>query len=142
MSWEETGHGTELRHVTEAEIHMAQDILDSEMAVPYPNPSGLRPVEFKILILPISVEERTAGGIIKPDITRDQEKYSRMRGRLIACSPLAFSYATEAEWQGQKPKAGDLVIYAKFAGANEKGPKDGVEYTIANDKDVLMVIEE
>jgi hypothetical protein len=54
----------------------------------------------------------------------------------VALSPLAFSYE-DAEWE--KPKPGDKVMFAKFAGAAVKG-KDGLDYRIINDKDVSAVL--
>ncbi len=57
---------------------------------------------------------------------------------------LAFSYATKEEWDevGGKPAVGDRVLYARFGGVVIKGPKDGKEYTVLNDKDVIGTIEE
>lgn len=110
----------------------------------YVNPTGITPTEFKVLIEPKAVEEVTKGGIIIPDATKDSEKYAQTEGRIIARSPLAFSYATEAEWEAnkaRKPDAGDLVLYAKYAGVRVKG-RDGKEYLLINDKDVTATIEE
>lgn len=104
--------------------------------------SGIIPTEYKCLIEPKSVEEVTAGGIILPDMTKDSEKYSATEGTLIAVSHLAFSYATDKEWAGKKPKPGDRVIYAKYAGTRVKSPKDGKEYLLANDKEIMAIVEE
>lgn len=103
------------------------------------NPSGIRPTEFKVLIEPDAVEEKI-GSIIVPDIVKDKEKYATTDGTIIAISHLAFSYATAEEWGDEKPKAGDRVAYAKYAGARRKG-KDGKDYLLVNDKDVVAVIE-
>lgn len=108
----------------------------------YPNPSGIRPTEHKVLIEPMTVEEKTAGGIIRPDMNKDGEQFKQTKGRIVAVSPLAFSYARNDEWGDDKPKPGDLVLYARYAGINVKGPKDGKEYTLANDQDVCAVLEE
>lgn len=104
------------------------------------NPSGITPTEFKCLIEPKPVEEKR-GSIIIPDSTKESEKYAQIEGRIIAVSHLAFSYATAEEWAGNKPKPGDLVLYAKYAGVRVKG-KDGKEYVLTNDKDVCALIEE
>jgi chaperonin GroES len=103
------------------------------------NPSGINPTEFRVLVRPEKVEERTAGGIIIPDQTKDRDQYAVMKGTLIAMSPVAFSYA---EWpEGTPlPKAGDMVLYEKYAGALVKG-KDGVEYRVINDKDIHAVLD-
>ncbi|WP_441235650.1 GroES family chaperonin [Bradyrhizobium sp. 930_D9_N1_4] len=104
------------------------------------NPSGVYPTEYKVLIQPIKVEERTKGGIFLPDEHKDREQFAQMQGVLVAVSPLAFTYAGKAEWgDAEKPKPGDKVMFAKFAGAAVKG-KDGADYRIVNDKDVSAVL--
>lgn len=104
------------------------------------NPSGIRPTEFKCLIQPKDVDEKTAGGIIIPTSTKDAEEHAVTEGTLIAVSHLAFTYATAEEWAGLKPKAGDHVIFAKYAGVRVKG-KDGRKYVLINDKDVVATTE-
>lgn len=105
------------------------------------NGTGINPTEFKVLIEPKEVEERTAGGIILATSTKDAEKYATIEGKILAVSHLAFTYATEEEWAGKKPKAGDRVIFAKYAGVRHKA-KDGREYLLVNDKDIVATIEE
>ena len=105
------------------------------------NPSGIRPSEFKVLIKPLEVEEKV-GSIILPDQNKEREQFAQIQGHIIDVSPGAFTYLDQSEWRGQKPKIGELVIYAKYAGFNVRGPKDGVEYTIVNDKDICAVTEE
>jgi co-chaperonin GroES (HSP10) len=103
------------------------------------NPSGIVPTEFKCLILPKPVEQKV-GSILLPDSTMEAEKYAAIEGTIVALSHLAFTYADEAEWQGHKPKPGQRVLHAKYAGVRVKG-KDGVEYLLVNDKDVVAVVE-
>lgn len=107
------------------------------------NPSGITPTEFKVLIDPKAVEAKV-GSIIIPDMTQDREKFAQIKGRIVARSPHAFSYATQAEWDAvgaTKPGPGDIVIYAKYAGVRVKG-KDGNEYLVINDKDICAVLDE
>src|SRR5262245_14992289 len=104
------------------------------------NPSGVYPTEYKVLVRPVKVEEKTKGGIILPDEHKDREQFAQMEGVLIAASPLAFSYANASEWgEAEKPKPGDKVLFAKFAGAAIKG-RDGESYRIINDKDLSAVL--
>lgn len=109
--------------------------------LPVRNPSGINPTEFKVLIEPKSVEEKTKGGIIIPDSTKDHDKYATTEGRIVAISHLAFTYATPEEWGDKRPKAGQTVLYAKYAGAHVKG-KDSKEYLLVNDKDICATIED
>jgi co-chaperonin GroES (HSP10) len=107
---------------------------------PLTNTTGINPTEFKVLIAPKPVEEVTKGGIILATQTTDSEKYATIEGTIIAVSHLAFTYATEAEWDDKKPAPGDRVIFAKYAGVRHKA-KDGQEYLLVNDKDIVATIE-
>lgn len=103
------------------------------------NKSGVYPTEFKVLILPTEVGEKI-GNIYIPDEHKDRSQFAQMEGTLVAIAPLAFSYD---KWEGiedQRPKPGDKVLFAKFAGFDHKG-KDGKKYRIANDKDVSAVLK-
>lgn len=107
------------------------------------NASGITPTEFKVLIDPKPVEKKI-GSIIIPETTQESEKYAQIEGRIVAVSPLAFSYASPDEWKAagaKKPGPGDVVLYAKYAGVRVKG-KDGKEYLIVNDKDLTATIED
>lgn len=122
----------------------AGQMVGPDDVAPITNPSGILPTEFKVLIDPIPVEKKTIGGIIIPETTQESEKFAQIKGRIVAVSPLAFSYASKEEWVAagaEKPKPGDLVLYAKYAGVRTKG-KDGKEYVLANDKDVVALIDE
>lgn len=104
------------------------------------NESGIHPTEYKVLIQPVKVEEKTKGGIILPEEHKDREQFAQMEGTLVAVSPLAFTYANDTEWaKADRPKPGDKVLFAKYAGAKVTG-RDGKEYRIANDKDVAAVL--
>ena len=102
------------------------------------NPSGINPTEFKVVIRPIEIKEKTAGGIIIPEESREREQYAAQEGELVAVSPLAFSYE---KWPDgySPPNVGDRVLFAKYAGTKQKG-KDGVDYRIVNDRDIAAVL--
>lgn len=102
------------------------------------NPSGINPTEFKVLIAPSEVGDKI-GNVFIPQEHRDRAQFAQQEGVLVALAPLAFTYA---EWSGcedQKPKVGDKVLFAKFAGFDHKG-KDGKTYRVVNDKDVSAVM--
>lgn len=109
------------------------------------NTSEFRPTENKVLVLPDAVEEVTKGGIILAIETTEKEKWATTTGRIVAVSPLAFNYASPEEWEasgGAPPKAGQRIIYAKYAGLRVKSKRDGNDYVVLNDKDVCMTIED
>lgn len=105
------------------------------------NPTGIMPTEFKVLILPKEVESISKGGIILPSQAVDAEKSATIEGEIVAVSHLAFTYATAEEWGDKKPKPGQRVIFAKYAGVRHTA-KDGQEYLLVNDKDVVAIIGE
>lgn len=100
------------------------------------NKSGIEPLDLRILVKPDPVEERTAGGIILADATKDRKKYAATRATLIAVGDNAFK-----EWgQATTPKPGARVCYAQYSGAEQEG-LDGERYVLMNDADLLAVIE-
>lgn len=110
-------------------------------ADPNPNPSGIEPIEYKVLIRP-NVEDgviKLKGGfqLIKPDETKERDQHATMEGMIVRMSPLAFGYE---QWPAgsRKPEVGDAVVFARYSGLNITG-KDGVEYRLMNDKDVVAV---
>lgn len=120
----------------------------SNFVPPVVNPSGIYPTEYKVLIRPDDKGNvhkfKGSGGkdfeLFKPDETADREKFAQVEGTLIATSALAFSYANATEWgDAPRPKPGDRVLYAKYAGTTVKG-KDGVDYRLVNDKDLSAVL--
>ena len=100
---------------------------------------GIKPTGFNILVgLPFK-EVTTLGGIIIPDNVSERDRLSEVRGRILAMSPAFFDFADFPE--DQKPKVGDAVVFARFAGVVTEG-EDGSELRLLLDKDVCAVIEE
>lgn len=100
------------------------------------NSSGLVPVEYKILIEPEEVEQKSAGGIIMAPAITGKEKQAQVRGKLLAVGGNAFS-----DWSPPIPQVGDRIMYAKYAGLVVKA-KDGREMRLCNDKDVTAIVTE
>lgn len=97
--------------------------------------NGISPVEFKILIDPQEVEQKTTGGIILVDKITDREKLAQVKGKLIAVGGNAFE-----DWLPPIPKVGDTVMYAKYAGLIVKDD-EGKELRICNDKDITAICD-
>lgn len=102
------------------------------------NLSGIRPIEFNVLVRQKEVEAVTKGGIIRPDINKEREQAAAVEGEIVAVSPLAFTYE---KWPDgfRLPQPGDTVAFAKYAGMKLRG-KDDVEYLLLKDKDIGAVI--
>ena len=90
---------------------------------------NLRPLGDRVVVEPLSDEEKTKSGIILPD-TVDKEK--KAEGRVIAIG--GGEKITKLNL-----KVGDKVIFGKYAGEEVK--IDKVEYKILTDEDVLAVVE-
>lgn len=120
----------------------------SEFSVPerfkksdFPNPSGIRPVEYKCLVKPYEIHEtdeqiRSAkdAGIIIPEQETDREQMAQVIALLVACGGNAFE-----DWKGPTPKPGDRIMMAKYAGVYADGI-DGRKYRLIHDKDIAAVL--
>ena len=97
------------------------------------NQSGIVPTGGHLLVLPIKVEEMTAGGIILPQETRDKEQQAATMGILVAIGPGAWKDLDDGSpWA----EVGHKVSYARYAGVSMLG-KDNQNYVLINDNDVL-----
>lgn len=101
------------------------------------NPSGWEPVEFNCVVRVDKIQEKTKGGIFLPDEAKEADKHSSTEAELIAVSPVAFTYETWPD-DSAKPKAGDRILMAKYAGSMIKNDAD-TDYRIIKDKDILAV---
>jgi chaperonin GroES len=102
------------------------------------NPSGIRPVEYKVVVYPKPVEEVTKGGIIVPVEKVVRDEFATQEATIVAVADSAFSEADI--WGSNPPKVGDVVLFAKYAGLLRKG-KDGKDYRVLNDKDICAVLD-
>ena len=69
------------------------------------NGSGIRQLcEYKCLVLPDEAKEKTEGGLIIPEVVKDQEKYRMCKATFILRSDNAFR-----DWGGYIPEPGDRV---------------------------------
>ncbi len=89
---------------------------------------NIQPLADRVLILPAAAEEKTVGGIIIPDTAKEKP----LKGEIVATGA-----GTKDE--GMVLKAGDHVLYGKYAGTELEF--DGVKYLIMRQSDVLAVIK-
>ncbi len=100
------------------------------------NNSGIRPLDLRVLVSVVEMDERTAGGVLIPETVRDKEKYASTRATVLAIGKNAFK-----DWSDEEPpKVGDVITMAKYAGVNIKG-EDGKEYRMVNDGDITGVVQ-
>lgn len=75
----------------------------------------IQPLEYNVLVRPDPIEEKTKGGIILSDVSKEADKHAQTKGEIVALSPFAFTYA---EWGDmEKPKVGDRVCYGRYVGS-------------------------
>lgn len=99
---------------------------------------GLSPLEFNVIVAPAEMPERI-GSILLSDESREQLGASMQLGRLVAASPLAFTYE---RWPAgvSPPKAGAVVWFARFGGGEFEG-LDGRTYRTLKDKDLIGTVD-
>ena len=104
---------------------------------------GLRPTEYNVIVAPARVAKTVgaAGAIVAPDEYVESAEMAMQVGRIVAMSPLAFNYDQWNDSPDLKPKVGDIVWYARYAGALIECAFDGQMYRMVKDKDVAAVIE-
>lgn len=94
---------------------------------------NLKPLGDRLLVSPIEQEEMTASGIVLPETAKEKP----MQGKVIAVGPGARK--EDGSRIAMDVKAGDTVLYAKYAGTEIK--IDGTKYLIFKETDVLAIVE-
>ncbi len=87
----------------------------------------VKPLSDRVLIEPHEAEEKTAGGLFIPDTAKEKP----LAGKVVAVGPGTAEVKMEV-------KAGDTVLYGKYAGTEIT--VDGKQYIIMRQNDVLAVI--
>lgn len=98
---------------------------------------GIMPVGHKIILREKDVDEKTKGGIILPDETKEANKNAQTRGVIVAIGSTAFNY-DDIPAQA-RPRVGDEVYYARYAGTIIKNDQQD-EYRMVNDQDITAII--
>ena len=94
---------------------------------------NIRPLQDRIIVKRLESEEKTKGGIIIPDSAKEKP----MEGKVIAVGNGKI--LDNGERSKPDVKAGDLVLFERYAGTNVK--LDGEEFMIMREDDILAVIE-
>ena len=93
----------------------------------------LVPLGDKIVLKQVEAEETTKSGIVLPGQAKEKPK----EAEVIAVGPGGVIEGKEVTMQ---VKAGDKVIYSKYAGTNVE--LDGVEYIVVKQSDILAIVED
>ena len=87
----------------------------------------IKPLADRVLVLPAPAEEKTIGGIIIPDSSKEKP----LKGKVIA-----IGNGTKDEEMVVKPD--DTVLYGKYAGTEIE--LDGEKYLIMQQSDILAIL--
>jgi chaperonin GroES len=89
----------------------------------------LQPLGDRVIIKPLPQEEVTKGGIVLPDTVKEKPQ----EGKVIAVGPGKI--AEDGSRIAMEVKAGDTVVYAKYAGTEIK--EAGDDLIILRESDIL-----
>lgn len=92
---------------------------------------NLKPLEDKLVIKKIEVEETTQSGIVLPSSAKEEPNIAE----IVAIG----SGITEDEKRKDQVKVGDRVVFSKYAGTELELDKE--KYTIIKFSDILAVVE-
>jgi co-chaperonin GroES (HSP10) len=94
---------------------------------------------FHVLVRPVSVKEKTKGGILIPNSTKEDMSYLTTVGKVIKIGDLAYN-DTDKFPKGPWCKEGDYICYAKHAG--QKIQYKEVKMLLLYDDQVIMKVED
>ena len=94
---------------------------------------NLKPLNDRVVVTPIDAETKTKGGLILPDAAREKPN----KGKVLAAGPGRLG--DDGKRLGVAVKAGDVVLYGKYAGTEIK--VDGTELKILREEDILGIEE-
>ena len=92
----------------------------------------LVPLGDRVVLKQLVAEETTKSGIVLPG----QSKEKPQEAEVVAVGPGILADGKEVKME---VKAGDKVIYSKYAGTEVK--MDGAEYIIVKQSDILAIVE-
>ena len=103
------------------------------MAKKKQNKTGIRPLDDRVVVMPLEAEEKTAGGIVLPDSAKEKPQ----QGVIVAVGPGPM--LENGDRGGLSVQVGDRVFYGKYAGTEVK--VEGNEYKIMRESDLLGILQ-
>ena len=94
---------------------------------------------FHVLVRPVSVKEKTKGGILLPNSTKEDMSYLTTVGKVIKMGNLAYNDKDKFT-KGPWCKEGDYICYAKHAG--QKIQYKEVKMILLYDDQVIMKVQD
>ncbi len=94
---------------------------------------NLKPLGDRVVVEPLAQNERTASGLYIPETAKEKPQ----QGTVLAVGPGARN--EDGERIPMEVSAGDVVLFAKYAGTDVK--VNDVEVKILKETDILGIIE-
>lgn len=123
------------REAADAAIPNDQWLTGDEVPDPSPLP---RIPGVGILVRPVPIRRKSAGGILLPDTFRQEREYLNTVGRVLSLGELAFM-DEDIYRKGPWVKPSDYIVYAKFAG--QKIFWKGVKLLIVKASAIELVVD-
>ena len=92
----------------------------------------IKPLNDRVIVLRVTEEQKTAGGIIIPDTAKEKPQ----EGKVIAVGPGKRD--DSGKRVPMEVKEGDRVLFSKYAGNEIK--IDGEEHVFMREDDILAVL--
>ncbi|CAM2780576.1 co-chaperone GroES [Propionibacterium acidifaciens] len=93
----------------------------------------IKPLEDRVLVLPLEAETTTASGLVIPDTAKEKPQ----EGRVIAAGPGRVD--DKGVRVPMDVSEGDVVVFSKYGGTEVK--YNGEDYLLLNARDILAVVE-
>ncbi len=93
---------------------------------------NIKPLFDKVVVESVQTEERTKSGFILPSSAQEKPQMARV----LSVGPGGLIDGKEVK---MVVKAGDTILYSKYAGSEFK--VDGKEVTIIKQSDILAIVE-
>jgi chaperonin GroES len=94
--------------------------------------TSLKPLGDRVVVQPKSREETTRSGIVLPDTASEKPQ----EGRVLSVGPGRM--LDSGKRVDMEVKAGDSVLFAKYAGTEVK--LDGEDYLVIRESDLLAIM--
>ena len=94
---------------------------------------AIQPLGDRVLIKPLEAQDKTKGGIVLPDTTKEKPQ----EGKVVAVGKGRAS--EDGKIKPLEVKAGDKVLYGKYSGTEIT--VDAEEYLIVKEEDILAIIK-
>ena len=93
----------------------------------------VKPLDDRVLVKPLEAEEKSAGGIILPEMAKEKPQ----QGKVVAVG--TGKLLDSGERSAVTVKIGDIVLFGKYGGTDIK--IDGLEHKILRESEIFAKIE-